>query len=743
MIETKQGWTIQEERDGKVLFLDPQAPNWMVLNQSAADVLALSSELGEEEAARHLGKRWGVRPTRARKAVDRFKKALAAVNPAPEVEGEFPGRGCAVAPGRLGEMWLYTNHSCNLRCTHCFMGDWQNSPEAMTTEEVKSALSQGRALGVQRFYFTGGEPFLRKDILELIAFVTEELKSCLVILSNGTLIDSSRLKGLRRFSRKRLGFQISLEGPTSAAHDAIRGEGQFHKAVGGVRNLLKLGFTTTIATVLTLDNAEAVVAMPAFLRELGTRLFHVHWLYDEGRMDEQNAPRVPSPAVVLDTMRRLGRAAFEHGVAVDNLDSLRKKVHGKPGRKWDLCGACVDMVSVDLDGSVYACAPASGRPELRLGSLENDSLADIWKDSSCGRTFRATSVVDNETCGRCDVRFWCGGGCLFRSFVQAINGADLFSKRDDMCAVYYGLIDDLLWESNGAQNTNWQPRVLSHAGQERSRCDRFHKTVDLDWDVATSNCTCFLGADLWESATGSDLSTAACFDDLAPEYDAWADSPLGQAYGEDVHIRLVDLLEASPGDRILEVGCGTGNLLLSLPDIGVDRVGVDSSDAMLRIAHQKARKMDCGVQLEHACAEALPFDDASFDAIYSVNALEFAADQERAVREMVRVLKPGGRLILAVLNRRSLWGAAQQLKRPFASKDNAYYRGRFLTRRELHDLVSAALGDSQAAEAVDISGCVSVPPVNGTLVSQLASTLPIRWAFDTTPRAVLFARCVK
>jgi ubiquinone/menaquinone biosynthesis C-methylase UbiE len=97
---------------------------------------------------------------------------------------------------------------------------------------------------------------------------------------------------------------------------------------------------------------------------------------------------------------------------------------------------------------------------------------------------------------------------------------------------------------------------------------------------------------------------------------------------------------------VLEVGVGTGLNLAHYP-AGVDVVGVDLSPAMVALARERARETGRAAQLRVANAEALDLPDASFDTVVGTFVLCSVADHRRAIAEMVRVLRPGGTLLLA------------------------------------------------------------------------------------------------
>jgi ubiquinone/menaquinone biosynthesis C-methylase UbiE len=133
---------------------------------------------------------------------------------------------------------------------------------------------------------------------------------------------------------------------------------------------------------------------------------------------------------------------------------------------------------------------------------------------------------------------------------------------------------------------------------------------------------------------------------LLPLYD-----PMTRLYGiTQVHRRLLDQAAIGPGQRVLEIGCGTGNLLLAAkrtqPEAVV--VGLDPDLAALARAHRKAARRHLAVQLDRGYADELPYADDSVDVVLSSFMLHHVpADQrETAVREVLRVLRPGGALHL-------------------------------------------------------------------------------------------------
>ena len=127
--------------------------------------------------------------------------------------------------------------------------------------------------------------------------------------------------------------------------------------------------------------------------------------------------------------------------------------------------------------------------------------------------------------------------------------------------------------------------------------------------------------------------------------------PITKLLGVDrTRRRLVAQAELTPGHRVLEVGCGTGSLLI---DIGrrhpaVELVGLDPDPKALARAERKARRAGVRLRLDRGFSDAMPYEDASFDRVLSSLMYHHVPPDEKPAmfREIHRVLKPGGRLEL-------------------------------------------------------------------------------------------------
>jgi SAM-dependent methyltransferase len=111
--------------------------------------------------------------------------------------------------------------------------------------------------------------------------------------------------------------------------------------------------------------------------------------------------------------------------------------------------------------------------------------------------------------------------------------------------------------------------------------------------------------------------------------------------------RLCDAADLVAGTRVLDVATGSGNAALAAARCGCEVVGIDYVAELLERTRERADAERLAVDLVEADAEALPFADASFDAVVSVVGVMFAPDQERAAAELLRVCRSGGKIALA------------------------------------------------------------------------------------------------
>jgi ubiquinone/menaquinone biosynthesis C-methylase UbiE len=145
------------------------------------------------------------------------------------------------------------------------------------------------------------------------------------------------------------------------------------------------------------------------------------------------------------------------------------------------------------------------------------------------------------------------------------------------------------------------------------------------------------------------------FDEWPEAYDHWFATPIGSLVKKYEARLILDLLKPRQGETILDAGCGTGAFTLDILSSGSNVIGLDISLPMLIQAGKKLK----GSPFRMVSADMLhlPFQESLFDKIVSITALEFIRDAEAAIRELFRVARRGGTIVVATLNSLSPWAS--------------------------------------------------------------------------------------
>ena len=186
-------------------------------------------------------------------------------------------------------------------------------------------------------------------------------------------------------------------------------------------------------------------------------------------------------------------------------------------------------------------------------------------------------------------------------------------------------------------------------------------------------------------------------------YRAWRSSRLGAITEKLEHAVTAELLGNPKGKRALDIGCGDGGLASFLAERGASVVGIDPDPRMLQVAAARAAAKRLPIEFVEGRAEALPFPDDSFDLVTAIAVLCFVRDGRTALREMHRVLRPHGRLVLGELGRWSLWAARRRVRGWLGSP--IWRPARFRSARELRSLAQ----DAEFA-VEDVRGSIFYPP---------------------------------
>lgn len=285
------------------------------------------------------------------------------------------------------------------------------------------------------FIITGGEPFLRRDILEIL----EEIRCRgfeIYLLSNGTLIGKNRAERLAGIGLK--GVQISIEGPESL-HDSIRGRGSFASCLRGVERLLGSGIGVTMNFTLSRLNAGYIPALVNLARSSGVQRLFISRLVptvrSRGLFDEMLTGAQAKEA--YESLISFGRNGGGLEVLVGG--SVAAAYAGACGENSGCaaiggCAAGVSGLTFLPDGTITPCR----RLDLPIGNVRESRLRDIWANSGVLGELRDKRRYKGR-CGMCARWDRCRGcRALAYAYTRARGLAD-FLAEDPQC--FMGLIE--------------------------------------------------------------------------------------------------------------------------------------------------------------------------------------------------------------------------------------------------------------------------------------------------------------
>src|SRR2546425_842930 len=403
--------------DGLTYAVDGAAPNWIVVEPAGRALLeAIMQGAGTVTFGALVARYAAERQVEAGKAWVHVHDFLRALDRAGILSDQafgrapYPGRLALVAPRGLQELWLQINNACNLACTHCLVSSGPGKEPGLPLERLLGVVDRAVELGLERLYITGGEPFVRKDVFALLRHATEERGLEAIVLTNATVFQGSIGRALDGLDRSRVRFQVSIDGARAVSNDAIRGPGTFAKALEGARLLSDLGYEVSVTTVTTRGNLAELPEIPRIVKDVGARSHHLMWTHKRGRAAVSLNGLFPEVPELVSAVQATADAADGAGVALDNLESVKRRVNGVPGVKYDFGNGGWDSLCVNFDGKVYPSGALANDHALLCGDAARDDLARILETSPVVRRLREATVARKPSVQHDPFRFFTGGG---------------------------------------------------------------------------------------------------------------------------------------------------------------------------------------------------------------------------------------------------------------------------------------------------------------------------------------------
>jgi PqqA peptide cyclase len=354
---------------------------------------------------------------------------------------------------------LELTYQCPLKCVFCSNPlDFDSYREGeLSTDDWKRVMREAREMGAMQIGFTGGEPTLRKDLEELVAYA-DELGYYTNLITSGIGLTTKRLQALKAVGLKhiQLGFQSSDENVANA----LAGVDCYKKKLAIAKQIKALGFPMVLNIPITRQNLPQIPAILELADQLGVEymeLANVQY-YNWALVNRER---------LLPTQEELEWAEAE-------VNKFREKVEGRmtiffviPDYYDGRPKACMNgwgsiHLTIAPDGSALPCSQARSLDHLDFPSVRDHSLQWLWEESPLFKMYRGNEWM-KEPCRSCDEKEKDFGGCRCQALAltgDAINADPACSKSP-----HHRIIQEAIEEAKLAREIE-SALIVRHAGME-------------------------------------------------------------------------------------------------------------------------------------------------------------------------------------------------------------------------------------------------------------------------------------
>lgn len=287
------------------------------------------------------------------------------------------------------------NHwNCNQQCMHCYAAN-QNYAETqeLTTEEWKKVIDICKENCIPQITFTGGEPTIRKDLVELIKYASWFITR---LNTNGVLLTKKLCKELYEASLDSV--QVTLYSNDKEIHNKLVGADNFDKTVQGIKNAIESGLNVSINTPLCSLNKDYVSTLK-FAKELGITYASSSGLIVTGNAEKEESKETQlSKNEITNSMKEACKYVEEQEMELSFTSPGWIDEETLKELKLDIpaCGACLSNMAVSPDGNVMPCQSWLGK-DATLGNILEDKWDKIWNSPKC-KKIRKNSSNTSFTC---------------------------------------------------------------------------------------------------------------------------------------------------------------------------------------------------------------------------------------------------------------------------------------------------------------------------------------------------------
>lgn len=313
----------------------------------------------------------------------------------------------------LYSAYVHVTNRCNLNCVGCYsMDDQRNNKEDLSFQDMKIILKALKKNGLQQLVISGGEPFVRKDLPDIVKYAKKNLGiEFICVITNGTLVTKETLENMKGYVDI---ISVSIDGFSKEQPVFIRGIDIFDKVLDAIRRVQECGITASLLPTIHSKNIQYMEKYQELAKELGC---NISFSVMTNNTDEPNEFVPDEDDLIILASKTMGTNIRIMDTPINAYSIVCRKS----------CGAGKSIISVTATGDIYPCHMLH-QPKLKMGNMLTDKLDDILKNSS----YYSLNVHTFDTCKDCIYADLCGGGCRCRAFMKHKD----FFGPDPYCSMF-------------------------------------------------------------------------------------------------------------------------------------------------------------------------------------------------------------------------------------------------------------------------------------------------------------------
>lgn len=388
------------QKDDKYLFLNPNVPDWIVVNPTGANVLSLCQDkVGFKELLNKSDCNSSSTLTEADVQLLLEHAQAHSILLTGDEAKTTSKKECRANGLRIVHLKL--TDACNLRCTYCYAESGSSSQSIFLSDASLGVIAKEvKSLSPQVTYvLSGGEPLLNSNCIPFAQKMKAEGND-VHLLTNGILVDDSNAKVIADTFDL---VKISLDGASEETHAKTRGDNNYNAVTRAINLLINKRANILVAMTVTQENFQDISIM---VETYGSRLTFQPF-FNAGRgLEQQNKLALTGSEYY---------AVLASVPGVNPMGAIDRALTNVRGRGVFRCAIGESEISIAQNGDVFPCQLLDDN-EFKAGNVFTSSLSDIYNNSTVLTEIKKLNVNTISGCDSCPIRLICGSGCRARTF---------------------------------------------------------------------------------------------------------------------------------------------------------------------------------------------------------------------------------------------------------------------------------------------------------------------------------------